>query len=81
MVKISAAAEIPRSHTAPHAWRRGFAVGYLRGGGDIFSLQQILGHTILEMTLRLSLCPGRPPLTVADAAAVQGINPRLCAPT
>ena len=52
LVKVSAAAEIPRAHTAPHAWRRGFAVAYLRAGGDIFSLQQILGHTTLEMTRR-----------------------------
>jgi site-specific recombinase XerD len=52
LVKISGAADIPRANTAPHAWRRGFAVQYLRNGGDLFSLQQILGHTTLEMTRR-----------------------------
>lgn len=50
--RISRAAELPRDHVAPHAWRRGFAVEYLRNGGDMFSLQQILGHTTLELTRR-----------------------------
>ncbi|MDV6376149.1 tyrosine-type recombinase/integrase [Deinococcus arenicola] len=43
-------AGLPRSHTAPHAWRRGFAVGLLRNGADLFALQTILGHTTLDMT-------------------------------
>lgn len=52
LLTIGAQAGLPRDHTAPHAWRRGMAVQYLRQGGDLFSLQQILGHTTLEMTRR-----------------------------
>lgn len=36
----------------PHTLRHSFATYYLKGNGDIFSLQQILGHTTLTMTRR-----------------------------
>ncbi|WZL73091.1 tyrosine-type recombinase/integrase [Clostridiaceae bacterium 35-E11] len=43
---------IDRLH--PHMLRHTFATRYLIHGGDIFSLQQILGHTSLEMVRRYS---------------------------
>jgi len=48
--KLKTRANIPRLR--PHLLRHSFATRYLQHGGDIYSLQQILGHTSLEMVKR-----------------------------
>jgi site-specific recombinase XerD len=48
--RVADTAGIQRLHA--HLLRHTFATKYLIAGGDIFSLQQILGHTSLEMVRR-----------------------------
>ncbi|MDO8636961.1 MAG: tyrosine-type recombinase/integrase [Dehalococcoidia bacterium] len=48
--RIAIMSGVKRLH--PHLCRHTFATNYLIYGGDIFSLQQILGHTSLEMVRR-----------------------------
>ncbi len=71
--KLKSRSGIPRLH--PHLLRHTFATRYIERGGDIYSLQSILGHTSLEMVKKyVHLIPSK---TVVNFALLSPLDNAL----
>ncbi len=52
VVRLGAAAGVHAVRCSPHTFRHTFATEFLRGGGQPGTLQRMLGHTSMRMTMR-----------------------------
>ncbi|NLN77124.1 MAG: tyrosine-type recombinase/integrase [Armatimonadetes bacterium] len=50
--RLGKVASIQSARCSPHTFRHTFAVEFLRGGGNVFSLKELLGHTSLTICNR-----------------------------
>lgn len=50
--RLGKKAGIEAMQCSPHVFRHTFSLCFLQAGGNVFSLQQLLGHTSLQMTNR-----------------------------
>lgn len=53
LVDMCAAAGLP--HKTTHAFRRGFAVSFIKHGADLVRLRDVLGHTSIAMSARYAV--------------------------